>query len=244
MTTTSSFRPPTTACTAARPASGAVAVAIDGSTQDRPALMWAAQEASQLGRPLLITHAAGHLPVDLGYAARHVARRERQEAGRRVVDAAARWVARQVPGLTIEASVRLLDPAALLQSVGDRASVMTRTATSWGDDDHGHRQGPVIVALGDADEDEGVLAYATDYARRRDVELLVVEDGRRDDYRGLADRAGAGSLALVARPHPPHEAGGTTSGGDHEQGWRAALAMLTRADTPVALVSGSRAVST
>jgi nucleotide-binding universal stress UspA family protein len=176
-------------------------VAIEGRETDRPAVAWAGEEASQLGRPLVISHAVGHLPTGLGYAERRVAGEQRRAAGQWVVDAAAAWIAREVPGLTVDTVVRLLEPTALLPVVGRRAHAVTEGGPAWLRARH---RGPVVAALGAVDGDAHVLAYATDYARRRGLDLVVLTAHGRDP---LQDAPRDAALTFMAAPgrDPSHD---------------------------------------
>src|SRR3712207_1648929 len=121
--------PPRTALSSPSPrAPGPVTLVLDGPPAHPPAASSAAGEAVQLGRPLLLAHAAGHLPPPLDYAQRHAARRARQDAGQQVVADAARWVRRQLPGIPLETVVRLLDPEALVQAASRDACLVVRSS--------------------------------------------------------------------------------------------------------------------
>lgn len=196
-------------------------VAIDGSPADRPVLTWAAEEARELGRPLLISHAVGHLPPGLGYAERRVAGEQRRTAGQRVVDAAAAWIAREVPGIAVDTVVRLLEPSALLPVVGRQAHAVAQADSSWVG---ALRRGPAVAALRGTDGDAQVLAYATDYARRRGVGLVVLTAGQRPPQDA--------SLTLMAAPgrEPSHDRARVA--------WQAATTAATRLPGPVVRVAG------
>jgi hypothetical protein len=182
-------------------------VAVDGSPADRSVLIWAAEEASQLGRPLVISHAVGHLPPGLGYAAA--------------------WVAREVSGLTVDTVVRLLEPSALLPVVGRGAYAVAQADPAWLD--VRQRRGPVVAALRGPDNDAQVIAYATDYARRRgvDLEVLTAAAGR-----AVQKSPRDAGLTLVAAPgrEPSHDRARVA--------WEAATT-ATRVHGPVVRVGGA-----
>jgi nucleotide-binding universal stress UspA family protein len=204
-------------------------VAIDGSPADRPALSWAAQEASQLGRPLVISHAVGHLPPGLGYADRRVAGEQRRTAGQQVVDAAAAWIAREVPGLTVDTVVRLLEPSALLPVVGRQAHAVAQADRTWVGAQQ--RRGPAVAAIRGAESDAHVIAYATDYARRRDVDLVVVRASGRDPLPESVRRDA--SLTFMAAPgrEPSHDRARVA--------WEAATTAASRLHGPLVRVAGT-----
>ena len=198
-------------------------VAIDGSPADRPVLTWAAEEASQLGRPLLISHAVGHLPPSLGYAERRVAGEQRRTAGQQVVEAAAAWIAREIPGLTVDTVVRLLDPSALLPVVGRRAHAVAQADRAWVGAPR--RRGPAVAAVRGVDGDAQVIAYATDYARRRDVDLAVLRANDREPPQA--------SLTFIGAP------GRETSHDRARVAWEAATTAAGRMQGPVVRVAGA-----
>lgn len=211
-----------------------VVVAIAGTAEDHATLEWAAEEAASSGRRLLLTHAAGHLPPEMSYAERHVARAEVRARSQRLLDEAVTWVHRLVPSVPVETLVRLLRPEALLPAVGDQAAAVTRTAASW--QRRRARQGrPVVAALRDAESDRHVLHFAADYADRRGVDLLVLEDRGPDASRRVVERSGSTSLVLVARPGH-HRPGSPPA----RAGWGTAFDVLQRSESPVVLVSPER----
>jgi hypothetical protein len=206
-----------------------VGVGVDGSSADRPALAWGAAEASQLGRPLLISHAVGHLPPGLDYGERRAVSAQRREAGQRVVEEAATWTAREVPGLSIQTAVRLLDPTALMPAVARRAHAMTQSTPAWGDAPERH--GPAVAALRGSPGDTQVLAYATDYARRRLLDLVVLD----------MHEISTGSATV-----PPDACVTLTSGPGHgpsddqaRRSWAVASRVIGRLPGPLVVVSGS-----
>lgn len=204
-------------------------VAIDGSEVDQPVLAWAAQEASQLGRPLVISHAVGHLPPGLGYADRRVAGEQRRTAGQQVVEAAAAWIAREVPGLTVDTVVRLLEPSSLLPVVGRRAYAVAQADRTWVGAEQ--RRGPAVAAIRGADSDAHVIAYATDYARRRDVELVVIRANGREPLPESVRRDA--SLTLMAAPgrEPSHDRARIA--------WQAATTATAHLHGPLVRIAGS-----
>ena len=205
-------------------------VAIDGTEADRFVLTWAAEEARQLDRPLLISHAVGHLAPGLGYAERRVAGEQRRTAGQRVVDDAVAWIAREVPGLTLDTVVRLLEPTALLPVVGRRAHAVAQADPSWFA--ALQRRGPVVAALRGAGSDAQVLAYATDYARRRGVDLVVLAPDDRDARGGTTP--GDACLTVMAAPdrEPSHDRARVS--------WEAATRTVASLQGPLVRVTGRR----
>jgi nucleotide-binding universal stress UspA family protein len=208
-----------------------VVVAIAGTAADRPTLEWAAEEAESSGRRLLLTHAAGHLPPEMSYAERHVARAEVRARSQQLLDDAAAWVHRFVPSVPVETMVRLLQPAALLPAVSGDASTVAQTAEAWQLRRTRHRS-PVVAALHDAATDAHVLDFAADYADRRGVDLLVLEGHGSDASRRVVERSGTTSLVLVPRPTQP--VGGGSAG---RTGWGTTFDVLQHAESPVVLVS-------
>ncbi len=186
--------------TSTTPPSRPVVVVVGGTRADRPVLRWAAEEAVELRRPLLIAHGVGHLSPQLGYAERHQARRALQDTGQQVVDEAARWVAREAPGVTLETAVRLLAPDALLEAMTRDACLVVRTSSGWADYRPAEGPEPVVVRRDESGDDAHVLAYATDYARRRDCELVL--EGAAAARSGSVGAARAG-LAFSARSGGP-----------------------------------------
>lgn len=171
-------------------------VAVDGSPSDRPALRWIGEEAGRHGRRLLISHAVGHLPPGYGYAERREAGNRRRDAGQRVVEEAAAWISRQLPGLEVDTVVRLLDPTALLPSVGRHAPVTTQTDQAWAGWEPGRER--TVTALCDAPADAHVVDYAADYAQRTDADLVVLSTS---DVGGTRWVPGGGpSITFAAAP--------------------------------------------
>jgi hypothetical protein len=203
-------------------------VVIDGSAADRPALAWGAEEASQLGRSLLISLAVGHLSPGLGYAERRIAGDQRRAVGRQIVDDAAAWVSREVPHLPVETAVRLLEPTALLALVGRRAHAMVRADRAW----VGARApwGPVVAAVSDSERDARVLEYAADYANRRRVDLVVVDTNGWDDQGAAPANA---TLVLTAGPgsEPSHDRA--------RRSWEVTARTAARFRKPLVLVAGT-----
>lgn len=206
----------------------AVAVVVDGTPADAAVLTWAAEEADRDQRPLLLAHATGHLPPDMTYAERHVARSERVARGERLLEDAARYVHRLVPGLAVSTVVRLLRRDALLPAISQQASLLTGASPSW----QAHAQqvrNPVVAAVDDAASDAHVVHFAADYAAHRGLDLKIIEHSRRDAPRKVLEGAHNTSLLLLPRP----ESHGR--GRDHE--WSTALEISRRSSSPVALVS-------
>jgi hypothetical protein len=159
-----------------------------------------------------------------------VAGEQRRTAGQRVVDAAAAWIAREVPGLTVDTVVRLLEPTALLPFVGRRAHAVAQADPSWAG--ARHRRGPAVAALRGAESDARVLAYATDYARRREVELVVLRADGREPLRGAS--LGNACLTVMAAP------GGEPSHDRARVSWEAATRAAASLQGPVVRVAGRR----
>lgn len=204
-----------------------VVVAVNGSSADLPALAWAADEASSTNRPLLITHGVGHLPAEMTYAERHLARRQRRERGQRVVDRAADWVRVQAPALPLETMVRLLDPAALLPAVSGGAHAVTQTCAAWSCVEGRRPRAPVVVvSAGPADA--STIDFAAGYADRRGVGLVVVDGHGPDVARRLLERRAADSLVVLPQPEP--------HGPSARFSWQVVLEIFARSQSPVALV--------
>lgn len=204
-----------------------VVVAVNGSPADLPALAWAAEEAASTSRPLLISHAVGSLPPAMTYAERQAARQRRRELGLRVVDRAAEWVGDRAPTVAVQVMVRLLDPGALLPVVSKQAHAITQTGDAWLRAEGSTRRAPV-VAVTDGSADASLLDFATGYARRRGVGLVVVDGHGPDAARRLLERRSAGSLLLL--PHPGRRSP------IPRIPWPAVLELFTRSRSPVALV--------
>jgi len=134
-------------------------------------------------------------------------------------------VAREVPGVAIKTVVRLLEPTALLQAIGRDALAVTRTHPRWFDTGAG---GFALAALRDEESDVRVLAYATDYARRRDVDLVVL----RKDRLATQPRVRPRGACLTVMATPGREASQDRS----RMSWAAAA--LAAAQAPAVLVSG------
>lgn len=206
----------------------AVAVAVDGTSADAPMLTWAAEEAARDQRPLVLAHAAGHLPPDMTYVERHVARSERVARGERLLEDAACYVHRLVPGITITTAVRLLHRDALLPAISGQASLLTGVSSSWQVRGHQARN-PVIVAVDDATTDAHVVDFATDYASHRGLDLKVIENSCQGASRQVLEAAHNSSLLLLPRP--------TSSARDGGYNWPTALDIVALSDSPVVLVS-------
>jgi hypothetical protein len=209
---------------------GAVVVAVGGTAGDRTVLAWAAEEAERDGRPVLLTHAAGHLPPQMTYAERRVAREEVRARSQRLVEDAARFVHRLVPGVQVTTLVRLLDPDALLPAIARDASTLTRTSPAWLHRARREAQ-PVLAAVGDREQDAHVVQFATGYAAHRGLDLTVVEGRGRPSPRQLLDQAPRTSLVLLPRP-----SGATEEG---RWSWPETLDVVRSSGSPVVLVSGS-----
>jgi hypothetical protein len=208
-----------------------VVVAIAGTAADRATLEWAAEEAESSGRRLLLTHAAGHLPPEMSYAERHVARAEVRARSQRLLDDAAAWMHRLVPSVPVETMVRLLQPAALLPAVSGGASTVAQTTEAW-QLRWSRQRSPVVAALSDASSDAHVLDFAADYADRRGVDLLVLEGCGADASRRVVERSGRSSLVLVPRPTQP-----AVGGSRGRPGWGSTFDVLQHSESPVVLVS-------
>jgi hypothetical protein len=207
---------------------GSVVVAVDGTAADRPVLTWAAEEAERERRPVLLTHAAGHLPPQMTYAERHVARQEVRARSERLLEDAAQFVHRLVPALEVATVVRLLQPDALLPAVARDAATLTRGSSAWLRE-AGRAAEPVVAAVEDMATDAHVVAFAEDYAAHRGLDLTVLENrGPRAPQRVLT-RAHDTSLLLLPRPGAGSGNGGYT--------WPVTLELVRRSDSPVVLVA-------
>ena len=189
---------------------GDVVVAVDGSPADRSAVAWAADVASATGRPLLLAHAAGHLPPAMSYAQRHLARRELRARSEQLLHDLAASVGRSPSPPFVLTTTRLLSATALLPELAGSAAVLTRSTDSW----CGHRddRGPVLAAVSDATRDRHVVEFAEEHARRRelaDVHILRSRSG--GGLARLVRQVPRASLLLVASPG---------ADGDSRTGWR------------------------
>jgi hypothetical protein len=211
------------------PLSDALLVVIDGSQGDLPLLRWAAEEASETDRPLVVAHAAGHLPPHLTFAERRVAGQQRREAARSLLDHRVAVVRQLAPGIEVESTVRLLDAAMLLKAAGAEAHTMAMTAEVWKRQEKVGPRAPVMAVVPRPHEDPGVLLYAADYAGRRGLDIKVMGA----DGPGLSSRVEAASAgtSLVFLPRPARLA---TSG---LPTWPLELMTSSRAQSPVVLVS-------
>ena len=206
-----------------------VAVAVDGTSADRAVLDWAAQEAERGEGPLLLAHAAGHLHPQLTFAERHVVRTEVMARGERILQDAAAYVHRLVPGLPVTTVVRLLDKDAVVPALAGQAPVVARVSPAWGAGG-GWARGPVVAAVNDVDSDAHVVDFATDYAARRGLDITVLASAGGDASRQLLEQSRHTSLLLLPRPQP--------RGSKTSYSWPTALDVLRRSRNPVALVSG------
>jgi hypothetical protein len=190
-------------------------------------LSWAAEEAERATGPLLLAHAAGHLPPQMTYSERHVARAAHRRRGEQLLDEAARHVHLLAPTVTVTTLVRLLAPDALWPAIAGGARTSTRTSPAWSRVDRGSTA-RVVAAVHDAFEDGHVAQFAMLYAAGHALDLSVVE-GRDASLRAM-EQAGSTSLLLLPRPQPDPAASGPT--------WPMVLDVVRRAESPVVLVSG------
>ncbi len=157
----------------------AIAVAVDGTPADRAVLCWAAEKAEHDRRPVLVAHAVGHLPPELTYGERRIAREQVKARGAVLAERAARFVHRHAPSVTVSTVVRLLDPDALLPTIAGEASAVIRVAPAW----HGSDGRPpelVVAAIGDAMTDAHVVWFASDFAARHGNYPGAMERGAPD----------------------------------------------------------------
>jgi hypothetical protein len=189
-------------------------------------LTWAAEEAERATGPLLLAHAAGHLPPQMTYSERHAARAAHRLRGEQLLDEAARHVRLLAPTVTVTTLVRLLAPDALWPAIAGGARTSTRTSPAWSRVDRGSTA-RVVAAVHDAFEDGHVVQFAMLYAAGHALDLSVVE-GRDASLRAM-EQAGTTSLLLLPRPRAPAATGPT---------WPMVLDVVRRAASPVVLVSG------
>jgi len=110
---------------------GAVVVAVGDVRHSSGALAWGAEAAQREERPLVLVHAAGHLPRGLSYAERHGLRPSLLASGHEVIDDALRLVAVAAPGLPAERLVRLVDPTSFLRDLREEAHVVVVGPETW-----------------------------------------------------------------------------------------------------------------
>ena len=208
---------------------GAIAVALDGTPADRAVLAWAAEEAERESRPLLLAHAAGHLPPEMTYAERHLTRDARKAHGERLLAEAAEFLHRLVPAVPVTTAVRLLHPDALLPAVARDAVVVVRATPAW-EGGASPKAQAVVAAVNDARADAHVVEFAAGYAARRGLDLTVLENKDMASMRVL-ERTSGTALLLLPRPCP--------TGREPGYSWPVALEVVRRSTSPVAVLSGS-----
>jgi nucleotide-binding universal stress UspA family protein len=185
------------------PPSSAVVVGVDGGDCALAAVRWAAEEAGRRGAPLRIVHAAPYIGRRLEPGAvspeLHRARRITAQAYTRARHAAAgvRATTEVVPG---QPGRVLVDEAATAQlvvlgiattgavdelvvaPVAQRVAARSRTPVVVVPRPRGavpaERPVAAILGLGDPDDDEPVVRWAADHARRTGTSLTVLRPRR------------------------------------------------------------------
>lgn len=207
--------------------SGMVLVAIDGSAADHAVTTWAAEEARQASRSLVIIYAAGHLPPDLTYAEREIARKERLAEGRLVTARAAQWACSHSPNLSIGTCVRLLEPSAIFPAVAHQARTLAQSADSWSGPVRPNPRAPVLVGHPATAGMAGLLIEASDYARRHGTDMLVVEGHGTELCHRIIEQSQEASLVFL--PQPDRQRTGTVA-------WPLVRETLRRSASPVVLI--------
>ncbi len=201
-----------------------VAVAVAGTASDGPALGWALARAT-VGQEVVLAHAAGSLPVQMSYADRHHARRERRAVAQQVIEQHLADARRQAPGQPVRGIVRLCDQDALLPVLAEDAGLLVPSSPGWVRRPPTRPASPVLAVVPPAAADSPVLRLATAYAGRGEPGVRTVEPGEVTEA-GLLQLAGESSLVLL--PIPGRDAGGPS--------WATILALLAASPRPVALV--------
>ena len=111
--------------------SGGVVVAVDDARRSAAALRWGAEEARREGRPLILLHAAGHLPQQLSYAERHHLRPALRAAGLQVLAEAGRVVRDAVRDVPVRDMLRLTELRAVLAEVRRDAHLVVVGPETW-----------------------------------------------------------------------------------------------------------------
>lgn len=204
--------------------------AIGGNAGDRPAIAWAAEEAERGGCPLLIVHAAGHLNPQLSYAGRHVARQQARARSLRLLENAVHLVQRLAPDVPVTSVVRLRECEALLPALCEIASTIALASDAWRLE-RDRRREPVVAVLGDAATDGYVASFASQYARRRGVDLSILEGTGADFSRRVLEHSRSSSLLLLPRPPRAYGSIGFTS--------PMTLELLRHSGSPLVLLSPS-----
>lgn len=145
-----------------------------------------------------------------------------------MVERAAHWVRDQAPGVPLQTMVRLLDSAVMLPVVSPDAYAMTQAGDGWVRTGADRRRAPV-VAVADGPADRSTLEFATGYADRRGVELVVLDGHGPGVARWLLERGAADSLVVLPRPErDPRGA---------RFSWQVVMEIFARSRSPVALVA-------
>ena len=189
------------------PPAAAVVVGVDGGECALAAVRWAAEEAGRRGAPLRIVHAAPYLGrrIEPGTVPPELRR------ARRITGAAYTQARHTAPAVAAATEVVPGDPArVLVEQAGDAQLVVLGIATTGAYDElvlapvaqrvaarsrtpvvvvprsrgpapHG-RPVAAILGLGDPDDDEPVVRWAADEARRSGTSLTVLRPrARRSD---------------------------------------------------------------
>jgi hypothetical protein len=208
----------------------AITVAVDGSPGDPPALAWAVEQAGPAGVPLVVAHAAGHLPPQMSYADRHVARRERRAVAQQVVERGATQVRCWAPGLEVRSAVRLVSWAALLPDLAAEASLIVASSVALDRAAAGPGGAPVLALTAGPVPGSTLLQLARAHGERHGLDVRTADVGGDDLLHRLRQLATEASLVLLPMPR--------SEGGDDGRGpsWPAVLDMLAGSPGPVVLV--------